>query len=134
MEATVLGLGLYLGRVTSANIISGLDPQELDRPLLSAKTACPKLGALANAASFARNSCLGGRVLTANGLAIRLCQLAAALPTHVGHLGDRCGCSGRGLAAPQITQKQIWTNLDSPGGSWSLDQRAVGAPKCYTSW
>ena len=120
--------------MTSADIISGLDPQELDRLLLSAKTACPKLGALANAASFARNSCIGGRVLTANGLGVRLCQLAAALPTHVGHLGDRFGCSGRGLAAPQITPKKIfWTNLDSPGGSWSLDHRAVGALQCYTS-
>ena len=108
--------------MTSANIISGLDPQELDRPLLSAKTACPKLGALANAASFARNSCIGGRVLTANGLGVRLCQLAAALPTHVGHLGDRFGCSGRGLAAPQITQK-IWT-AQEVDGVWTTEQRA----------
>ena len=74
MEATVLGLGLYLGRVTSANIISGLDPQELDRPRLSAKTACPKLDALANAASFAINSSIGGRLLAADGLGVRVCR------------------------------------------------------------
>jgi len=118
---------IYLGGVTSANIIFGLDPQELDRLLLSAKTACPKLGALANAASFARNSCIGGRVLTANGLGVRLCQLAAALPTHVGHLGDRFGCSGRGLAAPQITPKKIfgpiWT-AQEVAGVWTTEQWA----------
>ena len=70
----LLGLGLYLGRVTSANIISGLDPQELDRPRLSAKTACPKLDALANAASFAINSSIGGWLLAADGLGVRVCR------------------------------------------------------------
>ena len=117
---------IYLGGVTSANIISGLDPQELDRPLLSAKTACPKLGALANAASFARNSCIGGRVLTANGLGVRLCQLAAALPTHVGHLGDRFGCSGRGLAAPQITPKKCWDQSGQPRSQLESGSQSSG--------
>ena len=65
---------IYLGGVTSANIISGLDPQELDRPLLSAKTACPKLDALANAASFAINSSIGGWLLAADGLGVRVCR------------------------------------------------------------
>ena len=70
----------YLGRVTSADIISGLDPQELDRLLLSAKTACPKLDALTNAASFTRNSCMYGRLLAAHGLGVGMCQPVAALP------------------------------------------------------
>ena len=121
MEATVLGLGLYLGRVTSANIISGLDPQELDRPRLSAKTACPKLDALANAASFAINSSIGGRLLAADGLGVRVCRAGGS----AAHTALEVFSETYGLCAPfgrrRLPQKKIFgTNLGSLAYSWSV--------------
>ena len=68
-----LGLLVYIGRVTSADIIPGLDPQELDRLLLSAKTACSKSDALANAGRSRGNSCMHSRLLAAPGLGVCLC-------------------------------------------------------------
>ena len=110
--------------MTSANIISGLDPQELDRPRLSAKTACPKLDALANAASFAINSSIGGWLLAADGLGVRVCRAGgSAAHTALEVFSETYGlCAPFGdypylrrvAAAWRVQKKRACSTYDSP--------------------
>ena len=120
--------------MTSANIISGLDPQELDRPRLSAKTACPKLDALANAASFAINSSIGGRLLAADGLGVRVCRAGGS----AAHTALEVFSETYGLCAPfgrrRLPQKKFFgTNLGSLAYSWSVWITERFSGQCYTS-